>query len=157
MIAEVNGLADLLIAFSKFLMTALFTKNMLSSVLVEYIGTIQPDEKLDQNQDPFSPAPSLITRASNQLQKRVKLKLSLWQALISGYLPRCWRSESTNRLLDLAAATLDRLEGHLDIATIIQTQHDVQDLLDNFMTQRRQWLFRQSKSRLMSIPENQNE
>jgi hypothetical protein len=60
MIAEVSGLADVLIVFSKFFVSLLFTKSLLTKVLVEYIGKVEPDDKPSDQQDPLSPSKSLI-------------------------------------------------------------------------------------------------
>jgi hypothetical protein len=49
---------------------------------------------------------SLIQQAKETLKMRVKLKLNLWQTLFAEYLPRRWRSDKTNLILDLAASTL---------------------------------------------------
>jgi hypothetical protein len=103
MIAEVSGLADVLIVFSKLILSLLFTKNLLTKVLVEYIGEVQTDDKLLDPSEPLSTNPSLIHKAKESINRRVRLKLKLWQALIAVYLPRSLRSDETNRLLDLAS------------------------------------------------------
>lgn len=110
MIAEVSGLADLLIVFSQFFISFLFTKSLLTKVLVEYIGNVQKDDQPSDPKSPHNPSKSLINKAANSIQRRVKLKLTLWQALVAAYLPRRLRSDETNKLLDLASRTILRLE-----------------------------------------------
>jgi hypothetical protein len=67
MIAEVSGLADLLIVFSQFILSFFFTKNLLTKVLVEFIGTIESTDQSSDPSGPLSPSRSLIFRAANSI------------------------------------------------------------------------------------------
>lgn len=68
--------------------------------------------------------------------------MTLWQTLIAYYLPRKWKSEKTNRILDMANQNLQRLERCLDVRALIETQQDVEELLASMVAKQRLWLFK---------------
>jgi hypothetical protein len=77
MIAEVSGLADVLLVFTSSFMTLSFTSQILKSFLVFHIGMVML--KKDQNEQPVDQErDSLLTRAAAEIKSRFRLKLTLW-------------------------------------------------------------------------------
>jgi hypothetical protein len=56
----------------------------------------------------------------------------------------------TNRALDLADKSLKRTRAYLDVKRVVDSQVDIQQLLQTLMSEQRLWLFRQEKSRFPS-------
>ena len=53
------------------------------------------------------------------------LRLNAWLVLTSWFLPKRWRSERSNKLLELAEKGKEKVEKSLDIRKIIETQEDL--------------------------------
>jgi hypothetical protein len=71
---------------------------------------------------------------------------------VAYYLPRKWRSSSTNRVLDLTQACLDRIDKSLDLKCIYNSQLDVEQLLNSSVADAKtKWMFKQHSGRFVRL------
>jgi len=152
MIAEVSGLADVLLVFSRFIMTLLITKRLLASMLAHNVGQVEHERvSIEKPLEANIPHKNLLSKAFRGIKKRFRIKLTAWQIFIAYFLPRGLRSDLTNKTLDLAELNLKRMEKSLDVERIIQSHLDLEQLLNSLMSKRSLWLFRQARSRVISL------
>jgi hypothetical protein len=81
MIAEVSGLADVILVTTTFIMTSLFTIKFLDATLAYRIGKVQL-EKANNEQPINDPSnlqrDQLIARVLKELERRFRPRLNLW-------------------------------------------------------------------------------
>jgi hypothetical protein len=82
---------------------------MLESFIARNTGAVQLSERprsnkasLDYGKSISSPYESLLLKVANEVSQRGRIKLTAWQTLVAYYLPRRWKSERSNKILDLA-------------------------------------------------------
>jgi hypothetical protein len=68
-----------------------------------------------------------------EMQSRARIKLSVYFILLSSLIPSFCRSARTNTVLAMARESMNRVERSLDVRQIIQTQDDLQLLLNSLM------------------------
>lgn len=79
LIAEVSGIADIMLVIANFIMTSHFSKRMLDRFIVQHISKVmlvedEPSQKVQTNIS----YKDMILAAANEIKKRFRLQLTLW-------------------------------------------------------------------------------
>jgi hypothetical protein len=121
--------------FSSFVVVYLITMRTLESKLVKHMGKVKlfsrPDglkvtKFFDIKGREETAEKRLLTEIINEVSMRGTLHLNAWMVIVAQHLPRTWRSDQTNRVLDLANKSLKRTEKFLDVKRVVDSQIDIQ-------------------------------
>lgn len=157
LIADTSGIADILLVTSILFMTVFFTNRNFVSQLLRHVSYVQLKESPVQGPELFNdgrnPHHDLICRVFKEISMRGHINLTYWQTLVVYYLPRKWRTDSQNKLFDLARSSMNQFEKRFDVRHIIDQQVDIENLMSTLVSSQRLWLMRQSKSNIISSKE----
>ena len=101
LIADVSGIADILLVFSTTIMSLLITQRAFETALVQHIGKVyltkSPKKKYELSdlfggQRSWTPSDRLLLQVINDIGRRGKLRMNVWLTLLAQCLPRKWRS-----------------------------------------------------------------
>ena len=151
MIAEVSGLADILIVTVTLILGIFYTPFFHKSKLYEHMGPKVLTKKKRKPRKTPTTDKTGIKLLLLEMKNRFTLKLSVWFLIFYEFVPSMCRSKKVNKVFEIADKSRQRIDDALDIKRLVESQEDLIHFMKHFMGWKQYWLFKRQRDRFITF------